>query len=96
MDGGIERVVAASQNMDFIHLVVLNGAMYYAEQVMQFKAVEQYTSLTYGVIDTARRLCIVVFTGYVMFKMKIYTYYITMSRFIQILILLLFFCIAMY
>lgn len=33
---------------------------------MVMKAIEMYASLTYGVIDTTRRLCIVVFTGYVL------------------------------
>jgi uncharacterized membrane protein len=31
---------------------------------MQFKAIECYPTLTYGVIDTIRRLCIVVVTGF--------------------------------
>ena len=65
---GVERVVAALNNSStgpaFQQLVAVNGAMYYAEQVMQFKAIESYQSLTYSVIDTVRRLAIVVVTGY--------------------------------
>ena len=69
-EGGPTRVTSALANDDlgtaFQALIALNGAMYYAEQVMQFKAIECYATLTYGVIDTVRRLGIVVVTGYVM------------------------------
>ena len=67
-EGGPARVAAALSHAKlggaFQQLIALNGAMYYAEQVMQFKAIESYATLTYGVIDTIRRLCIVVCTGY--------------------------------
>ena len=69
-EGGMARVAGALADRDrgtaFQGLIALNGAMYYAEQVMQFKAIECYATLTYGVIDTIRRLSIVVFTGYFM------------------------------
>ena len=69
-EGGPVRVAAALAHGDlgrpFKQLIALNGAMYYAEQVMQFRAIESYAPLTYGVIDTVRRLCIVVITGYFM------------------------------
>lgn len=50
----------------FLKLVVVNGAMYYAEQVMQFTAISAYSSLTYSVIDTTRRLAIVVVAGFIL------------------------------
>jgi len=65
---GPSNVVAAINHAEkgsaFVELVAINGAMYYAEQVMQFKAIDTYASLTYSVIDTIRRLAIVVVTGY--------------------------------
>lgn len=65
-DGGVGRVVAAFDDTAFLRLVLLNGAMYYAEQVMQFQAIQTYQPLSYSVIDTLRRLTIVVVTGFVL------------------------------
>jgi len=64
--GGMGRVASASMNYDFLVLVVVNGGMYYAEQVLMFMAIERFSSLTYSVVDTLRRLVIVVVTGYVL------------------------------
>jgi drug/metabolite transporter (DMT)-like permease len=65
----INGVVVGGEKDDtsgFLKLVAINGAMYYAEQVMQFKAIDSYTSLTYSVIDTIRRLAIVCVTGFML------------------------------
>jgi len=64
VDGGLHRVTLACDNTGFLKLVVLNGAMYYMEQVMQYHAIQSYQPLSYSVIDTLRRLCIVVVTGF--------------------------------
>merc|ERR1711871_1224461 len=46
---GPTQVLAAFNDeklgLAFIQLVVINGAMYYGEQVMQFKAIERYATL---------------------------------------------------
>ena len=65
--GGSQRVMAAltaENGSSFVRLIVTNGLMYYAEQVMQFMAIHTYLPLSYSVIDTVRRLTIVVVTGY--------------------------------
>jgi uncharacterized membrane protein len=50
----------------FLTLIVVNGLMYYLEQTLQFVAIDRYAALTLSVIDTMRRLSIVVVSGYVL------------------------------
>ena len=67
LGGGVGRVAAAlggARGAAFARLIAVNGVCYYAEQVMQFQAIKTYAPLTYSVVDTLRRLTIVVITGY--------------------------------
>lgn len=68
-NGGHTRTTAAlygDGGTRFAQLIVVNGLMYYAEQTLQTLAISCYSSLTLSVIDTIRRLSIVVVSGYIM------------------------------
>ena len=67
--GGVGRMASALQDpktgQEFQMLILGNGLMYYLEQVLQFVAIAHYQPLTMSVIDTIRRLSIVIVSGWI-------------------------------
>jgi len=58
-------VLDGDQGWNYVQLIMCNGIMYYLEQTAQFTALSDHPPLTVSVIDTVRRLSIVVISGYV-------------------------------
>ena len=67
--GGAPRLLAAFTGpsaADLGKLLVWDGALYFSEQILQFAALSMLSSLTLSVVDTTRRLFIVVVAGFVL------------------------------
>ena len=63
----LAAVVTESEDATYVlGLCVLDGALYFAEQVAQLKAISMLSNLTLAVVDTVRRLWIVVVAGFVL------------------------------
>lgn len=69
LTGGAPRLVAAFSGPSqraLAQLCTFDGFLYFSEQILQFSAISMLSPLTLAVVDTTRRLFIVVFAGFVL------------------------------
>eukprot|EP00933_Yihiella_yeosuensis_P072589 TRINITY_DN81022_c0_g1_i1.p1 TRINITY_DN81022_c0_g1~~TRINITY_DN81022_c0_g1_i1.p1 ORF type:complete len:405 (+),score=57.32 TRINITY_DN81022_c0_g1_i1:72-1286(+) len=71
LGGGVGRManhwnsVSLPIRYEILCMTVLDGVLYYTEQSASFSALQSYRPLTFAVIDTVRRLSIVVIAGFI-------------------------------